>query len=160
MKKTILYQSPDYFDKHGNAKANFLFWLMCIYLARAWIVFVFAALSREQGETLLSLFYPDKDALYMGFAIGFPVVVMMLLAGNVHCYPRFFERIWMRGKAVLIFAFCADLIIQMDHLIIVDWRFHWSRATMLLIALWMVIYLFKSKRIRFLFETPISRVEK
>lgn len=158
--KTILYQSPPFFDKHGNAKPNFLFWLSGIYLARAWIVFVIAGLSREQGNDLLSLFYPDNDALYMGFAMGFPAVVLMLLAGNLHRYPVLFERIWRKGKTILIFAFCADLIVQMDHLIIVDWRFDWSRATMLLMALWMVVYLFKSRRIRFLFKTPISREEK
>ncbi len=155
--KTMLYQSPYFFDKHGNAKPYFLFWLSCIFLARAWIVFVIAGVSGEQSQKLLSLFYPDSETLYIGFAIGFPAVVFMLLAGNVHCYPVLFEQIWRRGRGILILAFCADLIVQMDHLIIVDWRFHWSRASMLLIALWMVIYCFKSRRIQFLFGTPISR---
>ncbi|WP_394210793.1 DUF2919 domain-containing protein [Enterovibrio calviensis] len=157
---THLYQSPDYFDKHGNAKPNLLFWLSCVFLARAWLVFVIAGVSREQGQDLLALFYPSHDALYIGLGVGFPAVVLMLLAGNLHRYPAFFDRIWFWGKAFLITAFFSDLILQIKHLMMLHWRFHWSSAVTLLIALWLVIYLFKSRRTQFLFKAPILREEK
>lgn len=153
----MLYQSPDFFDKHGNAKPHLFFWMSCVFLARAWTVFVIAGVSREQGQDLLSLFYPDKGALYMGLAMGFPAVMLMLFAGSLHRFPRVFERIWCWGRVILIAAFSCDLLVQMDHLIMDHWRFNWSSASTLLIALWLIIYLFKSRRIQFLFETPILR---
>ncbi|MDD1784165.1 DUF2919 domain-containing protein [Enterovibrio sp. ZSDZ35] len=155
-----LYQSPDYYDKHGNAKPNLMFWLSCIYLAKSWVVFVIAGVSREQGQTLLSLFYPHHDALYIGLGIGFPAVALMLMAGNIHRYPPFLEKIWRKGKGILVGAFVCDLILQIKHLIAQQWAFHWSGALTLLIAIWLVSYLFRSRRIQFLFEAPITREEK
>lgn len=153
----MMYQSPDYLDKHGNAKPNLFFWISCFFLARAWTVFVIAGVSREQGSDLLSLFYPDRDALYVGLAAGFPAVILLLLAGNLHRYPAIFSRIWHWGRVFLIFAFSCDLLMQMEHLVIDQWRFNWSSASTLLIAFWLIIYLFKSRRTQFLFETPIYR---
>ncbi|MBE1274652.1 DUF2919 domain-containing protein [Enterovibrio baiacu] len=154
---TLLYQSPDYFDKHGNAKPALFFWLACIFLARAWIVFVVAGVSREQGADLLALIYPNHDALYLGLAVGFPSVALMLMAGNLHRYPRVIERVWHWGRAILLAAFSCDLVLQIKHLIVGHWRFHWSSAVTLLIALWLVIYLLRSRRIQFLFASPIYR---
>lgn len=158
--KTLLYQSPDYFDKHGNVKPHLLFGFACLFLARAWLVFVVAGVSREQGKTLLLLFYPDTDALYMGLAIGFPAVFLLLLAGNLHRYPSFLACIWRWGRALLIFTFSVDLCVQLDHLNDLNWQFHWVSASTLLIELWLMIYILKSRRIQFLFETPIYREEK
>lgn len=121
---------------------------------------MFAGVSREQGQDLLSLFYPDRDALYIGLALGFPAVILMLFAGSLPHFPRVFERVWRWGKVILISAFSCDLLVQMDLLIMDHWRFNWSGATTLLIALWLIIYLCKSRRTQFLFETPISRGEK
>ncbi|MEZ9526062.1 DUF2919 domain-containing protein [Enterovibrio norvegicus] len=154
---TLLYQSPDYFDKHGNAKPALFFWLACIFLARAWIVFVIAGVSREQGADMLALIYPNHDALYMGLAVGFPSVALMLMAGNLHRYPRVIENVWHWGRAILLAAFSCDLVLQIKHLTVGHWRFHWSSAVTLLIALWLVIYLLRSRRIQFLFASPIYR---
>ncbi|CZF83123.1 DUF2919 domain-containing protein [Grimontia marina] len=157
---SLLYQSPDYYDKHGNAKPNLMFWLTGLFLARSWIVFVVAGVSREQGKDLLSLFYPSHDALYIGLALGLPAVALMLMAGSLHRFPAFFQRVWRFGKYTLLAALSGDLILQVKHLMAQRWEFHWSGALMLLMAIWLVLYLLRSRRIQFLFEAPITREEK
>lgn len=157
---SLLYTSPDYYDKHGNAKPNLMFWLSGFFLARSWVVFVIAGVSREQGKDLLSLFYPSHDALYLGLALGFPAVAFMMMAGNLHRYPPFLARIWRQGKYVLLAALCGDLLLQINHLMAARWAFHWSAALMLLVAVWLALYVLRSRRIRFLFEAPILREEK
>ena len=37
------------------------FWAVLILQARTWLLFVMAGASREQGESLLALFYPDTQ---------------------------------------------------------------------------------------------------
>ncbi len=157
---SLLYTSPDYYDKHGNAKPNLMFWLSCFFLARAWIVFVVAGVSREQGQTLLSIFYPSHEGLYLGLGLGTPAVALMLMAGNLHRYPGFFSAVWRWGKAILMVSLLCDLALQAQHLMIQHWSFHWGSAGMLLMAIWLVLYLFRSRRTQFLFEAPITREEK
>lgn len=157
---TLLYRSPDDYDKHGNAKPNLMFWLTCFFLARSWLVFVVAGVSREQGKDLLALFYPSHEVLYVGLALGFPAVALMLMAGNLHRYPPLFGRIWQVGKILLLTALSGDLVLQVKHLMVEHWAFHWRGALMLLIAVWLVFYLLRSRRMQFLFKAPISRVEK
>lgn len=154
------YRSPEFYDKHGNAKPNLLFWLSCIFLARAWFVFVVAGVSREQGTNLLSMIYPSHDVLYMGLGMGVAAVGLMLMAGNLHRYPSLFARLWCFGKPILLVNLLIDLGFQCQHLKEMHWRFEWSSASVLLITIWLLLYLLKSQRIQFLFTAPINRVEE
>ncbi len=147
------------FDKHSNVKANFLFWVVCLCLARAWIIFIIAGVSQTQGTVLLSLFYPSHDGLYFGLGCGFFAVILMLLAGNLHHFPLFFARFWRYGKEILLINIIIDLGLQIQALYLMQWRFDWSSALILLVTAWLGVYLVMSKRIQFLFKTPINRVK-
>lgn len=147
------------YDKHGNAKTNFLFWVACLCLARAWIVFIIAGVSQTQGTRLLSLFYPNHNGLYLGLGLGFFAVSLMFLAGNLHHFPLFFARCWRYGKEILLVNLVIDLGLQIHALYLIHWRFDWSSALTLLVTAWLSAYFFMSRRIKFLFTAPINRVE-
>ena len=59
MKPFSLRFSPDDYDQHGALRLPLGFWAVLILQARTWLLFVMAGVSREQGESLLALFYPD-----------------------------------------------------------------------------------------------------
>ncbi len=147
------------YDKQGNVKANFLFWVACLCLARAWIVFIIAGVSQTQGTSLLSLFYPDHDKLYFGLGLGFFAVILMLLAGNLHHFPLFFARFWRYGKIILLINIVIDLGLQIQVLYLSHWRFDWSSALTLLVTAWLSVYLLMSRRIQLLFKAPINRIK-
>ncbi len=155
-----LYQTPDYYDAHGNSKSHKIFWLCCLFLARAWIVFIIAGVSQDQGTALLELFYQHKQALYIALGLGTPSAFLMLIAGNLHHYPRFLSHIWRYGKIILLTSLSADLTLQLLQMNAMNWRFHWSNAITLLLSTWLLFYLIKSRRMQFLFKSPIVRNEK
>lgn len=58
-----------------------------------------AGSSREQGNTLLNLFYPDHDAFWLGLLPGVPAVLTFLLSGRRFAFPGIWR--WLRGLLIL-----------------------------------------------------------
>lgn len=54
---------------------------------------------REQGNTLLNLFYPDHDAFWLGLLPGVPAVLAFLLSGRRFAFPVIWR--WLRGLLIL-----------------------------------------------------------
>lgn len=95
--------SPDDYDQHGALRLPLGFWAALILQARTWLLFVMAGASREQGESLLALFYSDTQRFWYGIALGLPAALAFLLSGRRHQWPRLW-RVW---RWVLIVSFLA-----------------------------------------------------
>lgn len=97
MKSTEFH--PSDYDAHGRLRLPFLFWCVLLLQARTWVLFVIAGSSREQGSTLLNLFYPDHDAFWLGLLPGVPAVLAFLLCGRRFVFPVVWR--WLRGLLIL-----------------------------------------------------------
>ncbi|MEN5280967.1 DUF2919 domain-containing protein [Serratia marcescens] len=95
--------SPDDYDQHGALRLPLGFWAVLILQARTWLLFVMAGASREQGESLLALFYPDTQRFWYGMLLGLPAALAFLLSGRRHQWPRLW-RGWRWGLAVSLLA--------------------------------------------------------
>ncbi|MCS2149719.1 DUF2919 domain-containing protein [Scandinavium manionii] len=91
---------PSAYDGHGRLRLPFVFWCVLLLQARTWVVFVMAGASRQQGGTLLDLFYPDHDNFWIGLLPGVPAVLAFLLSGRRHQLPR----LWPLMRWILILA--------------------------------------------------------
>jgi len=100
--------SPSAYDGHGRLRLPFLFWCVLLLQARTWVLFVMAGASRQQGDTLLNLFYPDHDNFWLGLLPGVPAVIAFLLSGRRHQNPR----LWAAMRWALIAAQLALLVWQ------------------------------------------------
>lgn len=96
--KSTEFHPADY-DAHGRLRLPFLFWCVLLLQARAWILFVIAGSSREQGNTLLNFFYPDHDNFWLGLLPGVPAVVAFLLSGRREAFPGLWRML--RGWLIL-----------------------------------------------------------
>ncbi|VDZ82230.1 DUF2919 domain-containing protein [Kluyvera intermedia] len=92
--------SPDDFDPQGRLRLPFLFWCLLLLQARTWVLFLMAGASRDQGDALLNLFYPDHSLFWIGLLPGVPAVFAFLLSGRHQVYPR----IWRLLRPVLILS--------------------------------------------------------
>ena len=59
-------------DLEGHRPLPFSLHLCLWALMRGYILLILALASRQQSETLLSLFYPDPHQLYLALALGLP----------------------------------------------------------------------------------------
>ena len=106
MKSTEIH--PADYDAQGRVRLPFLFWCVLLLQARTWVLFVMATASRGQGDTLLTLFYPDHDAFWLGLLPGVAAVVAFLCSGRRHVIPR----LWRALRGLLILAQIALLFWQ------------------------------------------------
>ena len=90
---------PADFDAHGRLRLPFLFWCVLLLQARTWVLFLMAGASRQQGDALLNLFYPDHSRFWIGLLPGAPAVLAFLLSGRRHLYPRLWK--WLRPVLIL-----------------------------------------------------------
>lgn len=102
-----MYSPADY-DSDGRLRLPFLLWPVLLLQARTWVLFVMAAASREQGNALLTLFYPDHDTFWWGLLPGIPAVLAFLLCGRRQVVPR----LWRLLRPLLILAQIALLAWQ------------------------------------------------
>lgn len=100
--------SPDEYDARGKLRLPFLFWPILLLQARTWLLLVMAAASRQQGNDLLALFYPDRQAFWVGLALGLPALAGLLLTG----YRTRLPRLWQHWRSLLALSLLVNLLWQ------------------------------------------------
>ncbi|MBW7983533.1 DUF2919 domain-containing protein [Enterobacillus tribolii] len=100
--------SPEDYDVHGVLRLPWTFWLVLILLAKTWLLFVAAGASRQQGEELLMLFYPDRGLFWLGMLLGLPAALGFILSGYRQRWPR----VWQGWRWVLIASVLAQIALQ------------------------------------------------
>ena len=65
-----------------------MFWCVLLLQARTWVLFIMAGASRQQGDAILNLFYPDHDNFWLGLLPGIPAVLAFIVSGQRQRFPR------------------------------------------------------------------------
>jgi Protein of unknown function (DUF2919). len=99
---------PDEYDAKGQLRLPFLFWPILLLQARTWLLLVMAGASRQQGNDLLALFYPDRQSFWIGLALGIPAAAGLLLTGYRQRWPR----LWQTWRHVLSVSLLISLLSQ------------------------------------------------
>lgn len=102
--------SIEQYDSQGFLKAPIWLWLGWLFLNRAWVMFVMAGVSREQGSHLLSLIYPDHSLLYVGLAMGAPALALMWLITLRSSQRQWVNQIVAQGRAISLFVVIGQFV--------------------------------------------------
>ena len=86
------------FDSNGYLKAPVLFWVILLFQARTWVLLILAGASREQGQAILSEFYPDPHHFWLGLLPGIPAALTFLVSGRRQRWPR----LWRLLRSLLV----------------------------------------------------------
>ena len=100
--------NPDDYNDHGMLRLPLWFWTILMLQARTWLLFVMAGASRQQGNDLLSLFYPDRQSFWSGMLLGLPPALVFLLSGRRHLWPH----IWQAGYWLLLAGMFVTFALQ------------------------------------------------
>jgi len=142
------------YDKHGFLKAPKLLWFSWLFLAKAWIVFVVAGASRESGSKILSIVYPDHTMLYLGLAMGVPSIALMWLVNLRSPERHWVNRIVAWGRSITLVTATLQLSQTMYHVYLVHGAFSWANGAVMLLLLWLIIYIARSRSVRDSFHNP------
>ncbi len=153
-KNNVRYTIEQY-DTHGYLKAPTWLWLGWLFLARAWIVFVVAGVSRDSGSQILSFVYPGNAALYIGLVAGVPGIALMWLISLRHPERRWINALFRTGRWLTLLTASVQFIQTGYHVYLQHGAFHWANALTLLILLWLVLYVYRSRSVRDCFLSPL-----
>ncbi|EKO3579000.1 DUF2919 domain-containing protein [Vibrio metschnikovii] len=148
----------EHYDRYGYLNASLWLWLGWLFLARAWVVFVVAGVSREHGSTILSFVYPDHDMLYLGLVTGLPSLLLMWLIHLRQEQRRLLIAGFRLGRAMTLCVLIIQLVQTVYHVYLDHGAFQWANALTLLILLWFGFYLIRSRRVKACFDStgPLS----
>ncbi|QKJ88132.1 hypothetical protein PMPD1_3207 [Paramixta manurensis] len=146
--------SPDAYDNKGQLRLPVTFWLVLLVQARTWVLFVMAGASRQQGASLLALFYPDSQAFWLGLGLGVPAALGLLLTG----YRQRLPRLWQSWRYVLSISLFASALLQgwwwQD-----DDSFSPAVAGLMAVDLLAMGYLLGNRRLRDVFNPRLNGAE-
>ncbi|WP_210450659.1 DUF2919 family protein [Pantoea ananatis] len=135
---------PEEYDDKGQLRLPFLFWLILLLQSRTWLLLIMAGASRQQGNDLLALFYPDRQAFWVGLALGLPALAGLLLTG----YRSRLPRVWRSWRQVLMLSVAINLIWQGVQLYLADFLSSPLPLLLTLFDLLALLWLCSSVRLR------------
>ncbi|KAB1455025.1 DUF2919 domain-containing protein [Vibrio panuliri] len=147
----MLYSIEQY-DKNGNLHAPKWLWLGWMLLAKAWVVFIVAGVSRDSGNTILSYVYPDHNMLYLGLVMGLPSIALMWLISLRSPERRWAGKLVSWGKPITLLTTLSQLTQSLYHVYLQAGEFSWANGVIMLVLLWFAIYVHRSKTVRDCFK--------
>lgn len=144
------WYAPDDYDQHGWLRLPLWYWMILVLQAKTWALFLIAGASRDTGERLLRLFYPQTDDFWLGMSIGLPAVALFLLAGRRQHWPR----LWRSSRRLLLVMLVGDLLLSLKALVLAPADFTLAAATLLMLTLWALVYVLRSRRLACCFVIP------
>lgn len=144
----------DQYDAHGFLKAPILVWLAWMFLARSWVVFAMAGVSRESGSKLLAIVYPDTSTLYLGLLMGIPSLILMWLMGLRQPERQWVNKIMCYGREVTLILCAIQLTQTIYHVYLERGVFNWANALTLTLLAWFMLYLLNGRWAKDCFSVP------
>ncbi len=125
-----------------------------MFLARSWVVFAMAGVSRESGSKLLAIVYPDSETLYLGLLMGIPSLLLIWLMGLRQPERKWVNKIMNYGRELTLILCGIQLMQTMYHVYLEHGVFNWANALTITLLSWFVIYLLNGRWVRDCFNVP------
>ncbi|QIA62789.1 DUF2919 family protein [Vibrio astriarenae] len=146
-KEVKLRYSMDRYTDHGFLKAPTLLMLGWLFLARAWVVFIVAGASRDEGTQILEWVYPDSAMLKMGMLLGLPPLLFMWLISLRNAERKMINRIVSIAKPITLIMILIQSGQTIYHIVLQHGAFSWSHGLTMVFMLWFGLYVMKSKTV-------------
>lgn len=141
------------YDKNGYLKAPIWLWFAWLFLARGWIVFVMAGVTRDKGSDILSMIYPNSFSLYIMMCMGVPSLLLMWVIGLRNPDRRWLNKLIGLGRMMTIVIAIVQLALELHYISLQHGQFTWGAALSVVGLSWIIIYLFNSRRVKDCFDS-------
>ncbi|WP_462176862.1 DUF2919 domain-containing protein [Pseudoalteromonas gelatinilytica] len=156
---------PEYWDKHGAYRTPVAFHLTLLVLLRSYFIWLMAALSRRPDLDIMSLFFKSKSDFFTAIAIA----AIALLPAVIFCLRRPQENaesakrlssIWRFMRWPLIMCAITDLSWLTYQVAHSHYQFSLFLACQMVLVLWVLLYLLKSRYLSVFFNDWPDPIEK
>ncbi|WP_413702348.1 DUF2919 domain-containing protein [Psychromonas sp. KJ10-10] len=113
-----------------------------------WVLLIISLASRETGNQLLALFYPDKSHFYFGLASGLIAIILFFLAGRDHDKHPLICKLWQKGYSLLLISVLFDLALQLYYLYLDRFQYTLEASVQLVLILWILLFCIKSRHLK------------
>ncbi|MCL1143418.1 DUF2919 domain-containing protein [Shewanella gaetbuli] len=142
------FSNITWLDDKGHIKPPIMLYLILVFLARGWCVFVASLTQFNDRAGLVRLFYPYKQDFIMALVAGIGAVFVygLIIAERKRKWAKFIP--WFkRGRMLLWVLLIIDAAMLTQRLIHDDFIFKLAYGLDALFLFWVSLYLLKSKRL-------------
>ncbi len=147
MKKNYTF---DDFDKYASLKFNATIWIVIAFLIRPYVVVVSSLANRSNRMEFINLVYSDFKFLSMSALAALPAILLIYAwARREPGVPQHVKHIWKVGKILLLVSTLGNAVIAIVTLLQGNaYRFEYAALVQLIISGLIVVYLFRSQRVK------------
>jgi hypothetical protein len=143
------FSNITWLDDKGHIKPPIFLYLMLVFLARGWCVFIASLTQFNDQAGLVKLFYPEKSDFILALISGVGAVFIYgLVIGERKRSPMWLQPVFKRLIAMLWLLLLLDAVILGQRLTHDYFIFKISYALDGLILFWSALYLTNSKRLK------------
>lgn len=142
-----------YYTQSGDLKPPTYFYFGLLFLARTWALLIISVTSRETGNKLLAIFYPDKTHFYLGLASGLIAIILFFLSGRDHDKHPLICKIWQKAYPFLLLSIFVDMGLQLYYLYLVKFQYSIEASIQLVVIIWLLLLCVRSKHLKASFKS-------
>lgn len=136
-------------DDHGHVRPPLMLYLLLLFLARGWAIFVMSLTIASDRAELVKLFYPEKVDFLTALAAGSGAVLVFCLT----IAERRRKPLWCRGvfsaiRMLLAALLGLEAVLLFTRLSHAHFLFEWPMALDGLLLFWSALYLHRSRHLK------------
>lgn len=147
------FSNITWLDDKGHIKPPIYLYLMLVFIARGWCIFIASLTQASDRAGLVTLFYPHKADFIMALIAGVGALLLYaFIIAERKRSPAWVRPLFNQFKWLLLLLLLLDGILLVERSINSYYLYSWSMGVDGLILFWSFIYLFKSKRLSYYFS--------
>ncbi len=146
----LSFSNIGWLDDKGRIKPPLFLYLMLIFLARGWCVFILSLTQFGQRDGLVKLLYPSKEDFIASIITGsIGLAIYFLITAERRGKPIWLIPVFCKLKWLLFISLSIESALILLRLSHIDYHFSWIYGAEILTLFWSVLYFYKSKHLRY-----------
>ncbi|WP_351018213.1 DUF2919 domain-containing protein [Shewanella sp. AC91-MNA-CIBAN-0169] len=146
------FSNITWLDDRGHIKPPLFLYLILVFLARGWCIFIASLTQFNDRAGLVRLFYPEKSDFVSALIAGVGAILIygLIIAERKRSWPILIP-LFRRSAWFLWGLLIIDGLFLFQRMMHDDYLFKIGYSIDALFLFWSVIYVFKSKRLYYYF---------
>ncbi|MCL1147628.1 DUF2919 domain-containing protein [Shewanella sp. 10N.261.52.F9] len=147
------FSNITWLDDKGHVKPPLMLYLLLVFIARGWCVFIASLTQATDRAGLVTLFYPHKSDFLMALAAGAgALVIYATVIAERKRKPAWVRPIFPYMKWLLVLLLILDGGLLVQRVLHSYYVYSWSMGLDALFLFWSSLYLYKSKHLTLYFN--------